>query len=183
MSACLCDVSKSENSETSLLKKQVVEIQAQVTALKQSPDCMSHSERAEVTALKKMVDELCTQVAAVKASVTQSLNQRNPNELEIARLQRQIAELQTQSATQRVYKTYPMQRPHEAGRDRNPRRGQLGVSRPRPGYCFRCGEDGHLAINCESAANPSKVEEKRLKLRELQSQWDSLYGRPAQPLN
>lgn len=107
-----------------------------------------------------MVDELCTQVAAVKASVTQSLNQRNPNELEIARLQRQIAELQTQSATQRVYKTYPMQRPHEAGTDRNPRRGQLGVSRPQPGYCFRCGEDGHLAINCESAANPSKVEEK-----------------------
>lgn len=187
LSACSCEVPNFDNnSETSLLKKQVAEIQAQVTALKQSPDQKSlknHSEKTELTALKKTVEELCTQVAAVKASVTQGLNRGNADDSEIARLQRQIAELQTQSANQKMHRTSSMQRPHETETDRSPRKGQLRANRPRPGYCFRCGEDGHLAINCESAANPSKVEEKRLKLRELQSQWDSLYGRPAQPLN
>lgn len=91
VSACSCNVPSSDGSETSLLKKQVAEIQAQVTTLKQSPDrknLKSHSEKAELTALKKMVEELCTQVAAVKASVTQGLKQNNAEELEISRLQR-----------------------------------------------------------------------------------------------
>lgn len=176
----------SDGSETSLLKKQVAEIQAQVTTLKQSPDRKnpkSHSEKAELTALKKMVEELCTQVAAVKASVTQGLKQNNAEELEISRLQRQIAELQTQSVSRTTPRTSSSQRPLNTETDRGPRMGHLRVNRPRPWYCFRCGEDGHLAINCNNASNPSKVEEQRLKLREQQSQWDSLHGKPAQPLN
>ncbi|XP_026086508.1 zinc finger CCHC domain-containing protein 12-like [Carassius auratus] len=183
VSVCSCDAPSSDSFE---LKKQVAEIQAQVTALKQSPDqkCQkSHSEKAELTALKKMVEELCTQVAAVKASVTQGMKQNNAEELEISRLQRQIAELQTQNVTRRIPQTSYMQRPFRTDTDRSPRTGQLRVNRPRPWYCFRCGEDGHLAVDCENAANPSKVEENRLKLREQQSQWDSLHGRPAQPLN
>lgn len=54
VSVCSCDVPNSDSSETSLLKKQIAEIQAQVTALKQSPDQKSpksHSEKAELTAL------------------------------------------------------------------------------------------------------------------------------------
>lgn len=185
VSACPCDVPNSDSSESSLLKKQIAEIQAQVTALKQSPDqkrTKSHSENAELTALKKTVEELCTQVALMKASVTQGLRQNN-DESEIARLQRQVAELQIQSTAYKVPRTSNTQRPLETDMNKSPRMGPLKVNRPRPWYCFRCGEDGHLAINCENAANPSKVEEKQLKLREQQRQWDSLHGRPAQPLN
>lgn len=54
---------------------------------------------------------------------------------------------------------------------------------PRPGYCFRCGEDGHLAVACDKAANPARVEEKRRKLREQQAHWDSLHGHSPLPLN
>ncbi len=44
--------------------------------------------------------------------------------------------------------------------------------RPRPGYCFHCGEDGHLAVHCENDPNPRRVEEKRCELRDRQAAWD-----------
>ncbi|KAL0172755.1 hypothetical protein M9458_033066, partial [Cirrhinus mrigala] len=49
------------------------------------------------------------------------------------------------------------------------RDGRLPDSRPRPGYCFRCGENGHLASSCRDAPDPTKVAEKRRKLRERQA--------------
>lgn len=45
-------------------------------------------------------------------------------------------------------------------------------NRPRPWYCFRCGEDGHIKPQCESEPNPSLVAEKRKQLREKQLAWD-----------
>ena len=45
-------------------------------------------------------------------------------------------------------------------------------NRPRPWYCFRCGEDGHIKPQCESEPNPSLVAEKRKQLREKQLTWD-----------
>ncbi len=45
-------------------------------------------------------------------------------------------------------------------------------NRPRPWYCFRCGEDGHTKPQCESEPNPSLVAEKRKQLREKQLTWD-----------
>ncbi|XP_051974162.1 zinc finger CCHC domain-containing protein 18-like [Xyrauchen texanus] len=32
--------------------------------------------------------------------------------------------------------------------------GPVTKSRPRPGYCFRCGEDGHISVTCENSPNP-----------------------------
>lgn len=48
--------------------------------------------------------------------------------------------------------------------------------RPRPGYCFRCGEDGHISVTCENSPNPKLVEEKRNKLRLKQQEWDRENG-------
>ncbi|XP_039660335.1 zinc finger CCHC domain-containing protein 12-like [Perca fluviatilis] len=45
-------------------------------------------------------------------------------------------------------------------------------NRPKPWYCFRCGEDGHIKPQCESEPNPSLVAEKRKQLREKQLTWD-----------
>lgn len=50
--------------------------------------------------------------------------------------------------------------------------GGLITSRPHPWYCFHCGEDGHLAINCENEPNPLLVQENRRLLREKQQQLD-----------
>lgn len=45
-------------------------------------------------------------------------------------------------------------------------------SRPRPWYCFQCGEDGHIVSACENEPNPSLVAAKRKQLRERQANWD-----------
>lgn len=186
MLACPCDIPHSENSEMSLLRKQVVEIQAQVTALKQPPDQKNKkgfSEKVELTALKGMVEELSTQVAAVKESVAQSSKSSDLEESEIRKLRSKVAELQAQSAIRQTPQAFYMQRPLDTVRNNDPRKSSLRTDRPRAWYCFSCGEDGHLAVNCENAANPAKVTEKRAKLREQQRAWDSQYGRPTQPLN
>lgn len=47
------------------------------------------------------------------------------------------------------------------------------VEKPRPWYCFKCGEDGHIAISCNSEPNPKLVAEKRKLLKERQSKWES----------
>lgn len=57
-------------------------------------------------------------------------------------------------------------------------------NRPRPWYCFRCGEDGHIKSQYESEPNPSVVAEKRKQLKEKQLAWDSRHGAPKpDPLN
>lgn len=45
-------------------------------------------------------------------------------------------------------------------------------SRPRPWFCFQCGEDGHIVSACENVPNPSLVAVKRKQLREKQTNWD-----------
>lgn len=49
-------------------------------------------------------------------------------------------------------------------------------NRPKPWYCFRCGEDGHIKPQCESEPNPSLVAEKRKQLKERQLTWDIQHG-------
>ncbi|KAK0132637.1 Paraneoplastic antigen Ma1 [Merluccius polli] len=40
--------------------------------------------------------------------------------------------------------------------------------KPKPWYCFNCGEDGHIAPCCTDPANPNLVAEKRKQLEEKQ---------------
>lgn len=41
----------------------------------------------------------------------------------------------------------------------------------RPGFCFRCGEDGHIKPQCDSEPNPSLVATKRKQFQEKQQKW------------
>lgn len=45
-------------------------------------------------------------------------------------------------------------------------------NRPKPWFCFKCGQDGHIAPNCSSKPNPSLVEEKRRQLKQKQQSYD-----------
>lgn len=45
-------------------------------------------------------------------------------------------------------------------------------TRPRPGFCFKCGKDGHIATTCNQSANPSLVQQRKLRLQQRQAQWD-----------
>ncbi len=60
---------------------------------------------------------------------------------------------------------------------------KLHSGRPKPGYCFRCGEDGHIANSCSNDPNPALVSEKRDELTKRQSEWDLRNGSPDAHLN
>lgn len=46
------------------------------------------------------------------------------------------------------------------------------IRRPRPWYCFKCGEDGHIVTSCSNPPNPTLVDTKRKELKEKQQAWD-----------
>lgn len=115
---------------------------------------------------------------------------------EIRDLKKQIADLQSQLTriTQKESrKTKPAARPLTPQTDSTnspahtfQRLQPLNKTsnRPRPWYCFRCGEDGHIKPQCESEPNPSLVAEKKKQLEEKQLAWDSQHGTPKpDPLN
>ena len=48
--------------------------------------------------------------------------------------------------------------------------------KPRPWYCFKCGEDGHISPSCSETANPALVAEKKKQLEEKQRAWEAHNG-------
>lgn len=150
-------------SEVDILKKEIVALQSQVAAIKTATnqEVREQAGTSDLQGLKEQIAELKVQVAA-------SGVQRNQSE----RFFSHREELSKPSAS-------------EISRDRNGRskHTEIRINRPRPWYCFRCGDDGHLAINCESPPNPSRVEEKRRKLRERQAEWDLQHGFATESLN
>ncbi|XP_076129254.1 zinc finger CCHC domain-containing protein 12-like [Alosa pseudoharengus] len=114
--------------------------------------------------------------------------QSPPDSSEIQDLKRQIADLQTQltrvtqknggknqskpeakpkAPTPAIPKSHPPT-PHS-----QPERNTTS-KRPKPWYCFRCGEDGHIKPQCDSEPNPSLVATKGRLLKEKQQAWDAV---------
>ncbi len=166
----------------------------QLSAKQKSAKSKSKVEKSEVESLKREVEKLQTQITMMK---TESVRKEkgSPNVDEISELKLQIAELQAhlmlrfQGECQErspALSTFPAKyRPQltETEMNKNPRpTGQLH-NRPCPGYCFHCGDDGHLAFNCANDPNPRKVEEKRRELRERQAKWDLQNASNLRPLN
>ncbi|KAK0131570.1 Paraneoplastic antigen Ma1 [Merluccius polli] len=55
---------------------------------------------------------------------------------------------------------------------------QQTAPRPRPKawFCFKCGNDGHLARQCENPPNKPLVDQKYKELKTRQTEWDTRYG-------
>ncbi|KAK2863757.1 hypothetical protein Q7C36_002911 [Tachysurus vachellii] len=174
--------------EVDTMRAQISEIHAQIAAMQPSPyqKCQpDYSKNADVIQLKKDLTELQAQVEAMKTFNSGKVAKETPAAKELAGLKKQVADLKVQLTTpvipqHRSGKTTTSKSPsakfqhRQAERNENNqlRHDSVTFTRPRPGYCFRCGEDGHLAINCENDPNPSKVDEKRRQLRERQVLWD-----------
>lgn len=47
------------------------------------------------------------------------------------------------------------------------------ASSPKPGFCFRCGEDGHIKPQCENSPNPVLVSAKRKQFNEKKQRWQN----------
>lgn len=149
-----------------------------------SPDLRQDemSERTEVTEIKRQVTMLQGQLAKQKNKQTeQSMLSSSDAVLE---LKQQVTELQSQMTKLRAQKDletktklskvkqtntpFPRETPSKAK--------QKPPCRPKPGYCFRCSENGHVASICENDPKPSLVTDERKQLIDRQAVWDHQYG-------
>lgn len=158
---------------------------AKITRMKQhlgssKQRALMHSQRTWVSA--ELEQRETTSVASI-ATETQELKKQ------IAKLQSQLASFTTKPKPQKKFST---QKPaNEQDKKKSETVGAVSltsvskkpIGRPRPWYCFTCGEDGHVASSCTSNPNPTLVTTKRKLLRERQLQWDSQNLTPNPNLN
>lgn len=99
-------------------------------------------------------------------------------------LKKQIADLQAQIAAL----SYPKDKPpnkYQAGKKKQKPTPKEPASteaqaekpvtipkKPKPWYCFQCGEDGHIASSCTDPPNPALVNAKKKELKERQRAWE-----------
>ncbi|XP_067254980.1 zinc finger CCHC domain-containing protein 12-like [Chanodichthys erythropterus] len=139
------------------------------------------SEHTEVAELKKQIAKLQSQLAKQRSKPTRQ--SELPSNDPVLELKQQVTELQSQMAKLRVQKNSEPKSNSSKSKQTNtqvrkdpPTADHKQPHRPKPGYCFRCGEDGHVVSICENDPNPSLVTDKRKQLRERQVLWDSQYG-------
>lgn len=89
-------------------------------------------------------------------------------------LKRQVKKLQEQMSALLAQTSRVSASPTKHRSFSNPKVSSVKAqsTRPRAGFCFRCGEDSHVATSCGQPANPSLVKQKRLQLQQRQEQWD-----------
>nr|XP_055044860.1 zinc finger CCHC domain-containing protein 18-like [Misgurnus anguillicaudatus] len=140
------------------LKKQITELQGQVNSLKKAKEQTKGPLESMAHSLQNQVAELQTQMIAVK-----------PTKAEKAKSAVKMSKSQyVQTNLGETSHSSPLTK----------------MSRPKPWYCFQCGEDGHIASSCGNVANPAMVASKRKLLKERQSAWDTQMGLPrSSPLN
>uniref|UniRef100_A0A3P9I1Z9 CCHC-type domain-containing protein n=1 Tax=Oryzias latipes TaxID=8090 RepID=A0A3P9I1Z9_ORYLA len=118
---------------------------------------------------------------------TASSSSDDPTPAVTKKLQKQIAELQAQLSSLKASMNEPLNKKQHTkavtakksvmkeSADNLPQFStNFGNSskKPRAGYCFRCGEDGHIAPSCSNDPNPQVVDAKRKQLKEKQKLWD-----------
>lgn len=199
LSALVAGVGSGATAEVNPSEKAMADIHTQLAPLKISVSKRGQADRKEaeeVSVLKAEVNELRAQIQAMDLVVPKKLPHSDSNASELAELKRQVIELKAQMVTMEAQKGQMQKTMGSRGNFENSRFRQVeskefrqspmnlvGASRPRPGYCFHCGEEGHIAVHCENDPDPSKVARKRSWLREKQAQWDLQNQAKSQPGN
>lgn len=181
--ACSCTTLEKKETETESLKKQLNEIQAQIAVMRTTIPCKTKGKHPDtIHTLKQQMAGVQAQIADMRTANLEA--DRDPlDSVEVRALRQQLAILQAQvhsqqmpsSACQRDFsRTMQYQLNKKASKQTNA--GQAAKARPRPWYCFNCGEDAHLAVTCVNEPNSSLVEKKRRLLKEKQEKWDQQFG-------
>lgn len=115
---------------------------------------------------------------AALTTLTQQLAQQ------LADIQKQLSLLTASHLHQKPPSVHNVQSSH---RRKQPAQATVPVrgaatSRPRAGYCFRCGEDGHIRPQCTNEPNSALVAQKRKEHNNRAMQSKS-YVRPGRDLN
>lgn len=99
--------------------------------------------------MKKEIAQLKAQLASLTASPSKD-----------AAKKKQVNRIETKTNTDKVV----------------PAHGEKAPKRPKPWYCFNCGEDGHISSACSGQLNSTLVDVKRKELGEKQRAWDKVNG-------
>ncbi|XP_055016596.1 uncharacterized protein LOC129411042 [Boleophthalmus pectinirostris] len=90
---------------------------------------------------------------------------------QIADIQKQLAAL-TASQSAQSRPSYPLRGPPVPKLQTRQRIApKARSSSPKPGFCFRCGEDGHIKPQCENRPNPALVSSKRKQFNDKKQRW------------
>lgn len=118
---------------------------------------------------------------AALTTITQQLGKQ------MAEIQKQLAAL---TSAQSGNHSQPSQSRYTSGYNPKPRLNKFSKSSagqspsvPKPGYCFRCGEDGHTRPQCPNPPDPSRVASQRRKFNEKLQQWQNQNSSNGSQLN
>lgn len=149
-----------------------------------SYDCeavpLPNTKQNETSKLEKKVNELSKQLGKLSRKPQNLAHDSNPHPVvkpkqdETTSLENKIAEL-----TKQVEKLARHQRESEGTQKNdcfaisssNMRRPFKVPGMPRPWFCFKCGEDNHIAAHCSSEPNLTLVRKKNAELRERQDKF------------
>lgn len=125
------------------------------------------------------IDETNAPTVTEKPPATKSNNENL--EKQLAKLQAQMASLKASlSSISNQISNKPNKKPKSKNNAPvNPSPTSLPetkpLKKPRPGYCFRCGEDGHIVPSCSNDPNPQLVETKRKEFKQKQQAYEEQY--------
>lgn len=89
---------------------------------------------------------------------------------QITELQKQLAVLTSKQSKDKSNPKMSAVKPVNKQSTGSPKgKDKAQPARPKPGYCFRCGEEGHIASSCSNDPNPTLVAEKREQLTKWQN--------------
>lgn len=128
--------------------------------------CVEPKEKSEVS--PSVIEDLGRQVASLQSQLTSFMAQTKTKGAD------------NKGAAGKFQSRVPKQDSAKIDMLRQAKKKQ--TNKPRPWYCFNCGEDGHIAPSCTDTANPALVAEKRKQLEEKQHMWETRNS-PNSPLN
>lgn len=91
----------------------------------------------------------------------------------ILELKQQMQKLQQQMSALLAQKSRPVKPAPPPSKPKPKLNYNANSFRPRPRYCFSCGEDGHMSAGCKNPPNPSLVQQKKRQLEQRQQTWDA----------
>lgn len=104
-------------------------------------------------------------MCAAFTSLTKQLTQQ------MAAIQEQLAAL---TSAQSLGPQSSASRTSQAAKPRTKQKPtHSAASSPKPGFCFRCGEDGHIKPKCDNPPNSALVSAKRKQFKEKKERWHS----------
>lgn len=146
-------------AKTMRMRQHLGATKQKATTYVQSAKCHADDENNLVT-LSTITKELAKQVVEIQSQLAK-LNAKPPK-----------PEFQNSKNVPTATKPKEKWKPDKVNKGPTEQIVKTQSSRPKPWYCFQCGEDGHIKPHCENEPNPELVTEKRKLLREKQRKWE-----------